>query len=92
VVNFDPFENPFGDAGETGAPSERGSGGPAVGGLDRMLRGEVTLDGLVRELEVEALRMALEEAKYHQGEAAKFLGVSYHQFRGLYRKHRASIG
>lgn len=92
-VNFDPFENPYGQGAlEGGFGEETESRGTADRGLARMLKGEVTLDGLVRDLEVEALRAALEEAKYHQGEAAKVLGMTYHQFRGLYRKHRESIG
>jgi psp operon transcriptional activator len=37
------------------------------------------------------MRAALEAAKFHQGEAAKLLGVTYHQFRGLYRKHKAAL-
>lgn len=45
----------------------------------------------VRELELGALQAALEKAKYHQGEAANLLGISYHQFRGLYRKYREEV-
>mgnify|MGYP000261648426 CR=1 FL=1 len=34
------------------------------------------------------LKQALTQAEHHQGEAAKSLGLSYHQFRGLFRKHK----
>lgn len=92
-VNFDPFDNPYasGASSEDGEGRKREGGGELDRDLARMLKGEVTLDGLVRDLEVAALQASLEEAKYHQGEAAKLLGMTYHQFRGLYRKHRDSI-
>jgi psp operon transcriptional activator len=89
-VNFDPFENPFGELEDgphgNGKPKrESASGGPAF------IPGETPLDEMVRELEVTAMRSALEAAKFHQGDAAKLLGVTYHQFRGLYRKHKAAL-
>jgi psp operon transcriptional activator len=37
------------------------------------------------------LRKALEKAKYNQRDAARLLGISYHQFRGFYRKVRGEI-
>lgn len=93
AVQFDPFASPFGEGMSEGAVAgERaaGGGGATAGGGSggRFVPGRDTLPDLVRELEVEALRCALETARFHQGEAAKLLGVSYHQFRGLYRKHK----
>lgn len=38
--------------------------------------------------ERELLNRALEACQHHQGETAKYMGLSYHQFRGLYRKYR----
>lgn len=40
-----------------------------------------------RELERRLLREALARARFNQRAAARLLGLSYHQFRGLYRKH-----
>jgi len=37
--------------------------------------------------EKELLNQALKACKHHQGASAKYMGLSYHQFRGLYRKH-----
>lgn len=37
--------------------------------------------------ELALLHEALTQTKNHQGKAAKYLGLSYHQFRGLLRKH-----
>jgi psp operon transcriptional activator len=43
----------------------------------------------VWELKVRMLENALEKAKFNQKKAAQFLGLTYHQFRGLYRQYRA---
>lgn len=48
-------------------------------------------NGTVRAFEVGALRQALTAARFHQGEAAGLLGLSYHQFRGLYRKYKDEV-
>ena len=45
----------------------------------------------VHELTIARLAAALDEAKYNQRKAAQSLGMSYHQFRGLYRKHLSEI-
>ena len=45
----------------------------------------------VRGLELTLIRRALEGARYNQRKAAEALGLTYHQFRGLYRKHRADL-
>lgn len=42
----------------------------------------------VRELEIRFLKKALKESKYNQKMAAQILGLTYHQFRGLYRKYK----
>jgi len=42
----------------------------------------------VRELEITLLRRALDDAKYNQRKAADLLQMTYHQFRGLYRKYQ----
>ena len=86
-VNFDPFDNPYakGLVEESADPVTRPE--PARTASE-FIPGEQSLDEMVRELEVSALKAALESAKFHQGEAAKLLGLTYHQFRGLFRKHR----
>ncbi len=45
----------------------------------------------VRELELGLLRLALERAKYNQKKAAEHLQLTYHQFRGLYRKYQDDV-
>ena len=43
----------------------------------------------VWQLKVQLLETALAETRYHQRRAARRLGLSYNQFRGLYRKYQA---
>ena len=42
----------------------------------------------VEELKIIFLKKALKESKFNQKKAAKKLGLTYDQFRGLYRKHK----
>jgi psp operon transcriptional activator len=49
------------------------------------------LDEAVRELKVQLLNKALRQAKYNQTKAARILGLTYHQFRGLYRKYGEEV-
>lgn len=89
-VNFDPFDNPYGEL-EDGPHGDGEASPEAFPGGSPFIPGKTPLDEMVRELEVSAMRAALESAKFHQGEAAKLLGVTYHQFRGLYRKHKDAL-
>lgn len=43
------------------------------------------------ELKVRMLERALEKAKFNQKKAAHLLGLTYHQFRGLYRQYRTNV-
>jgi psp operon transcriptional activator len=45
----------------------------------------------VAAYEVRLLRDALEGARHNQRKAAKRLGLTYHQFRGLYRKYSGAL-
>jgi psp operon transcriptional activator len=58
---------------------------PAASVLRRPLKEQV------RELEVAALGAALTACQHNQKRAAAALGLTYHQFRGLYRKHREAL-
>ena len=40
----------------------------------------------VRELEKAYLAQALKQGRHNQKRAAELLGLTYHQFRGLYRR------
>ena len=45
----------------------------------------------VQELEVRLFKEALKASKYNQRKAAEKLGLTYHQFRGLYRKYGSEV-
>jgi len=52
---------------------------------------ETPLHRQVAELEIRLIQRALLKAGYRQRKAADLLGLTYHQFRGLYRKHKSSL-
>ncbi len=81
-IVFDPFQQP-GKPASKPAPSAA-TAGPAILPVD--------LPGMVSEVEQRLLRQALEQARFKQREAAALLGLSYDQFRGLYRKHQSALG
>ncbi len=82
-INLDPFEAPW-RLGQEELQSEDTQNiqaqttTPTVG-TDFTTRTFSYELGLINE--------SLSYAKNHQGKAAKYLGLSYHQFRGLLRKH-----
>jgi psp operon transcriptional activator len=90
-IQFDPFTSPFAPPAPAGpTPYSRAEPSPAAparaeAGLPPE---EVALPDAVRDLEVRMLRRALEQSRHNQRRAAERLGLTYHQFRGLYRKHR----
>ena len=45
----------------------------------------------IRELRIRLLKKSLIETKYNQRKAARRLGLTYDQFRGLYRKFRNTL-
>jgi psp operon transcriptional activator len=50
-----------------------------------------SLKEAVWQLKVDLLEKALKKAKYNQKTAAALLGLTYHQFRGLYRQYQARL-
>ena len=101
-IVFNPFVSPFhrdGMADRAGpaepvessrrAPAEAPVAGSKAGGSARGM--PFALAEAIRDLERSALQEALAAAKYHQGEAAKLLGLTYHQLRGLYRKYQEDL-
>jgi len=84
-VVFDPFVSPFG----AGAGIEVREPDPAPGtGTAKAHR---SLEEAVRALEVRMIRESLAEARYNQRQAADALGLTYHQFRGRWRKYREEL-
>ena len=91
-IVVDPFESPYASVGDGRATRRDPPTEPTESADDEAAppRGPAgaTLPETVRDLEVQLLRDGLARAKYNQRKAAEILGLTYHQFRGLYRKHR----
>ena len=52
---------------------------------------DMPLKKAIRELRIRILQRRLIETKYNQRKAARLLGLTYDQFRGLYRKFRDTL-
>jgi len=85
-ILFDPFASPYSPAPPPDSPADEQpaasySGAAPIAGVPADFRAAVA------EFERQVLRRALERAQFKQTVAAKVLGLSYHQFRSLLRKH-----
>jgi psp operon transcriptional activator len=82
---LDPFASPWrpiaAEAAETGPPALEGViAAPGVSS-------ELGFDAAVAQVEMQLIDTALAATSGHQGQAAERLGLTYHQFRGLLKKH-----
>ncbi len=87
VILFDPFASPYNPAP---SPTElavepQHTAAPVVTLPDHGV--PTDFRAAVAAFEQQVLRRALERAQFKQTVAAKVLGLSYHQFRSLLRKH-----
>jgi psp operon transcriptional activator len=84
-IVFDPFFSPY--ENKTPEMETEGSTADAASSdlSDLMAR---PLKEAVWGLKVRMLENALKKAKFNQKKAAQLLGLTYHQFRGLYRQYR----
>ncbi len=83
-IDFDPFRSPY------AAPEAPSAGEPAPAAAPAPLP-EAPLPDAVRDLELRMLRRALARARHSQKRAAELLGLTYGQFRHLYRKHQDAL-
>ncbi|MFC1736196.1 phage shock protein operon transcriptional activator [Candidatus Hydrogenedentota bacterium] len=83
-LDFDPFASPFMPVSREGKEEERAAPGGCA--IDEQLPDRPFKEA-VRQLEEALISRALKKARYNQRKAADILGLSYHQFRGLYRKY-----
>ena len=89
-VVFDPFDSPFRPpADESGAEAGRDADKSAPKEATKP-RADLAIPlGLaVQDIEREYVAAALEQSRHNQKRAAELLGMTYHQFRGLYRRLR----
>lgn len=88
-VVFDPFHSPFVPLmpAAPGPPPPPETAGAPSGQRNAPVSLGRTFSESVEAYERLLLRSALEEARFNQRRAADLLGLTYHQFRGLYRKY-----
>ncbi len=79
--------NPFGAYREESRPSPEKAAVKDEGERVDNLSG-LGFEAAVEELKIQLLKGALERSRFRQKQAAKKLGLTYNQFRGLYRKYR----
>lgn len=94
-ITLDPFDSPYalGAAAEAAAgpvtetAATEAAAEEAAAGKGALSSGAVSFKEAVLEFERGLVQDALSRARFNQRKAAELLGLSYHQFRGLYRKH-----
>ncbi len=79
-VNFDPFKNPYEEKADSQIVN------------DESKLPLKDFKKLHEKLDISFLKRALEENNGKQAQAAESLGLTYDQFRGLYRKYKDIIG
>lgn len=85
-IVFDPFNSPYNPVAKPQIPPA-----PAPASAASHEQETNSLRGAICTLEIEYLQRALANAKFNQKRAADLLGLTYHQFRGLYRKHANTL-
>jgi psp operon transcriptional activator len=87
TITFDPFDNPF----------ETRSTDPSPAGTPDQVADAVSkpepkpFKKAIIEYERQLMKEALQAAQFNQKRAAAIMGLTYHQFRGLYRRHREHL-
>jgi psp operon transcriptional activator len=88
-INFDPFSSPYKSSKSDDEEEEIEK--PVKKAPEFSLFSDKTLTEAVNDLQIQMINNALKSAKHNQKIAAKKLGITYHQFRGLYRKLHRNI-
>ena len=85
-IVFDPFRSPL-------AEGPKPKQGKTIASEQSSIEGLMSkpLNEAVKELKIRLLTRALKQARHNQSKAAQILGLTYHQFRGLYRKYGEKI-
>lgn len=90
-INFNPFHSPYEEIRAT--DQKQGSlPGEAQPPVEVHPPVEKDFRDAVRQYQLKLIGNALQAEKYSQKAAAARLGLTYHQFRGLYRKFAAELG
>lgn len=93
-VVFDPFISPYENAALSVSGERREAAGletRADSGRTWQDLGKATLREAVKDLELAMITSALSQCRFNQRQAARVLGLSYDQLRGLLRKYRDEL-
>jgi psp operon transcriptional activator len=86
-IDFHPFHSRY----KAVTPSEsKETPSAAIAAVDSRALLNRPLKEAVWELKVTMLETALLKTRYNQKKAARILGLTYHQFRGLYRRYQSA--
>jgi psp operon transcriptional activator len=86
-IDIRPFDSPY---ERVPTPAAQASPQGEMKAPDPKALLSLPLKAAVWELKCTLIETAMRKAKYNQKNAARILGLSYHQFRGLYRKYKAT--
>ncbi len=87
-IDFHPFHSPYENLAAPAAAKPPADESAAGTDLSKLLQGP--LKEAVWQLKATMMQTALQKAKYNQKKAARILGLTYHQFRGMYRQYKAT--
>ncbi len=87
-IDFNPFSSPYTERDAAADQTDEYAPPESVPSEDMLSK---PMNEAVRELKRRMLEEALTAARYNQKEAAKRLGLTYHQFRGLYRQFKDAM-
>lgn len=87
-IDFHPFHSPYEHA--DAAMAEKPAADERVADKDLSELLQAPLKKAVWQLKVSMMQSALQKAQYNQKKAARILGLTYHQFRGLYRQYQTT--
>lgn len=104
-IELDPFRSPFEPIPPRSAPLQSScrTGNPAspaqptppdstdLSVLAKQQLGRRGFREIIQEIEVDLLQAALHRSGYNQRKAADLLDLTYHQWRGLYRKYESQL-
>ena len=91
TIVFNPFQNPYASEGTENRTTSRQLEAETI--FQPSVESDAIdkpLDQAVWELKVRLLEKALVKGNFNQKKAAQALGMTYHQFRALYRKYKAT--
>lgn len=84
---IDPFASPWRPSASLGAPTKPSEVPPSAAAPPPPPVLDIPFEDQIRVFETSLIDTALAAHEGHQGKAAKSLGLSYHQFRGLLKKY-----